>query len=84
MHINEWPGIAFRADFEPHIPCAIWTMPDVAYVGPTEAEARARYGAGAVGCSRAGVSGHTNIPPKRTSSFFRSSSQPFSPRSSPY
>jgi pyruvate/2-oxoglutarate dehydrogenase complex dihydrolipoamide dehydrogenase (E3) component len=53
MHINEWPGIAFRADFEPHIPCAIWTMPDVAYVGPTEAEARARYGAGAVGCSRA-------------------------------
>jgi len=54
MFMNEWPLGGFKADYYADVPTAIWTNPDVAYVGPTEKAARLRYGAEAVGCIQMG------------------------------
>jgi len=53
MFVNEWPISDFRADYYGLCPVAIWTMPDVAYVGLTEEEAKQRYGEGLVATSTA-------------------------------
>jgi len=49
MFINEWPHVAFRADYFREVATAIWTNPDVAMIGPTEKAAKERYGEAAVG-----------------------------------
>lgn len=53
MYINEWPEYAFRADYYHDTVTAIWTNPDVAFIGPTEEEARKRFGDEAVGVATA-------------------------------
>lgn len=53
MYVNEWPEYSFRADYYPDTVSAIWTNPDVAYIGPTEEEARQRYGDAAIGVATA-------------------------------
>merc|ERR1712176_1574039 len=53
MYINEWPEYAFRADYYHDTVTAIWTNPDVAFIGPTEEEARQRFGDAAVGVATA-------------------------------
>merc|ERR1712032_1221517 len=53
MYVNEWPEYAFRADYYENTVTAIWTNPDVAYVGITGEEARQRYGESGVGVAKA-------------------------------
>lgn len=49
MFINEWPRVSFRTDYFNEVATAIWTNPDVAMVGPTERQAKDRYGEAAIG-----------------------------------
>ena len=55
-YVNEWPSGQLQAQYFEHVPVALWLTPDVAYVGLSESDAVKRYGASAVGTSRADYS----------------------------